>query len=115
MNVLGKILSYCGINCAECPAYLATQKNDAEEIKKVANEWSSDAMKFAPEELYCDGCINDGKLVSWAPKCDIRICCREKGLENCAYCIDYFCDKLKNTFDKSPSAKENLEEIRQNL
>ena len=115
MNVLAKMLSYCGINCAECPAYLATQKNDAEEIKKIAKEWSSDAMKFVPEELYCDGCINDGKLVRWAPKCDIRICCREIGLKNCGYCDDYICDKLKNTFDKSPSAKENLEEIRKML
>jgi len=110
-----KILSYCGINCAECPAYLATRKNDAEEIKKIANEWSNDELKFTPEEIYCEGCSNDGKLFNWAPNCDIRICCVDKKLENCAYCDNYICDILKNSLDKSPSAKENLEEIRQKI
>jgi len=112
---MGKILSYCGINCVECPAYLATQKNDDEEIKKIANEWSSDAMKFTPEEIYCDGCCKEGRHFSWVPNCDIRICCIEKKLENCAYCEGYICDILKNSLDKSPSAKQNLEEIRQKL
>lgn len=112
---MSKLISYCGINCAECPAYLATQKNDAEEIKKIANEWSNDTMKFTPEEIYCEGCSNDGRLFSWAPKCDIRICCKSKNLENCAYCVDFICDKLKNSLEKAPSAKENLEEIRRNL
>jgi len=112
---MGKILSSCGINCAECPAYLATQKNDEEEIKKIANEWSSDAMKFTPEEIYCDGCCNEGRHFSWVPNCDIRICCTEKKLENCADCESYICEILKNSLDKSPSAKQNLEEIRQKL
>ncbi|NVM18419.1 MAG: DUF3795 domain-containing protein [Candidatus Lokiarchaeota archaeon] len=112
---MGKMLSYCGINCTECPEYLATQKNDEKEIKKIANQWSSDAMKFTPEEIYCDGCSNEGKLFNWAPKCDKRICCIDKKLENCAYCGDYICSILKNSLDKSPSAKQNLEEIKQNL
>ena len=112
---MGKILSYCGINCGECPAYLATQKNDTEEIKKISTEWSSDEMKFTPEEIYCDGCSNDGKLFSWAPNCDIRICCTNKKLKNCAYCDDYICDTLKKSLERSPSAKENLEEVRRNL
>jgi len=112
---MGKMLSYCGINCAECPAYLATQKNDEEEIKKIANEWSSDEMKFTSEEIYCDSCRKEGRHFSWVPNCDIRICCTEKKLENCAYCESYICSILKNSLDKDPNAKQNLEEIRQKL
>jgi len=110
-----KIIAYCGINCSECPAYLATQKDDYSEIKKVAKEWSSESMSFKPEEIYCDGCNNDDRIFSWCNECPIRSCCREREFENCAYCEDYFCDNLKNTFDKTPSAKERLDEIRKHL
>lgn len=109
-----KIIAYCGINCSECPAYLATQKNDLKWLKKVAKEWSSESMTFKPEEICCDGCSKDRRLFSWCSECPIRSCCREKGFENCAYCKDYGCDNLKMTFDKTPSAKERLDEIRKN-
>ena len=112
---MGKMLSYCGINCGECPAYLATKKNDEEEINKIASEWSSVAMKFSPEEIYCDGCSNEKRHFSWVPNCDIRICCTEEKLENCAYCEDFICEILKNSLEKDPNAKLNLEEIRQKL
>ena len=112
---MDKILSHCGINCAEYPAYLATQKNDAEEIKKIAKDWSSDAMKFKPEEIYCDGCCKDGRHFSWVDNCDIKKCCIDKKLENCAYCDDYICDILKNSLDRDSNAKQNLEEIRKYL
>jgi len=110
-----KIIAYCGIYCSECPAYLATQKDAYEEIKKVANEWSSEAMLFKPEEVWCDSCSSEGKHFSWCGECPIRSCCREKGHENCAYCDDYPCDNLKNTFDRTPSAKERLDKIQKGL
>jgi hypothetical protein len=110
-----KIIAYCGINCSECPAYLATQKDDLEEIKKVAKEWSSEEMPFKPEDIYCDGCTSEDRIFSWCSECPIRSCSRNKGLENCAYCDDYFCDHLKMTFDRTPSAKERLDKIRENI
>ncbi|MBN1875577.1 MAG: DUF3795 domain-containing protein, partial [Anaerolineae bacterium] len=36
---MDKIIAYCGLNCAECPAYLATQANDMEALEHVAEEW----------------------------------------------------------------------------
>lgn len=110
-----EIIAYCGINCAECPAYLATQKEDHEEIKKIAKKWSSEPMSFKPEEIYCDGCTSEGRHFSWCSECPIRSCSQERGLENCAHCDEYFCDDLKNSFDRTPSAKERLDEIRKNL
>ena len=110
-----KIIAYCGINCSECPAYIATQSGDLKEIKKVAKLFSCESMSFKPEDIYCDGCNQDGKTFSWCSECPIRSCCRENGYENCAYCDEYFCDNLKMTFDKTPSAKERLDEIRKKI
>lgn len=112
---MDKIIAYCGLNCSECPAYLATQKDDYEEIKKIAKEWSNELMSFKPEDIYCDGCNMEGRIFSWCGECDIRICCRDKQIENCAYCEDYYCDYLKKPFENDPSAKERLDEIRENL
>jgi hypothetical protein len=112
---MNRIIAYCGINCSECPAYLATQKDDKKEIKKIAENWSSESMSFKPEEIYCDGCNVEGRHFSWCENCDIRICCKEKQFPNCAYCEDFICDKLKNSLEKDPSAKQNLEEIRNTL
>ncbi|MHA2391440.1 MAG: DUF3795 domain-containing protein [Promethearchaeota archaeon] len=110
-----KIIAYCGLNCSDCSAYKATQKDDYPEIKKVAKQWSNETMSFKPEEIYCDGCNIDRRLFSWCNDCPTRKCCRDKQIENCAYCEDYFCDNLKLTFDNDPSAKERLDEIRKKL
>lgn len=110
-----KLIAYCGIDCSECPAYLATQSGDIKTIRKVAKEWSSDSMTFEPEEIRCEGCNQDGIVFIWCRECPIRSCCRGKGYENCAYCEDYDCDNLKMTFEKTPSAKKRLDEIKRNL
>lgn len=110
-----KIIAYCGLNCSECPAYIATQKNDFVEIKKVAEQWSNEEMSFKSEEIYCDGCKSDQRVFSWCNECPTRKCCRNKKLENCAYCEDYSCNNLKLTFDNDPTAKERLDEIKKKL
>ena len=106
------MIVYCGLNCMECPAYIATQKDDREELEKIAKKWSNEKMSFAAEDIYCDGCNSEERIFVWCKDCDIRNCCIQKGFENCAYCDDYVCDKLKNTFDADSSTRKNLEEIR---
>jgi len=108
-------IAFCGINCSECPAYIATQKKDSKEIEKIAKIWSNDSLSFNPDEIYCDGCISKGKHFSWCKNCDIKNCCEENGLQNCAYCDDYACEMLKMNFDKVPEAKERLDIIRKKL
>ena len=55
--------------------------------------------------------------------CEIKKCCIEKKIENCAFCDDYACEMLENAFkfmcevfemgiDGVPEAQNNLEEIR---
>jgi RecJ-like exonuclease len=113
---MDKMIAYCGIVCSECPAYLATQKDDDAERKKVAELWSKQ-YNFAikPEDVNCDGCTSKGKrLVNYCNVCEIRKCGKGKRIENCAYCDDYACDKLTKFWANAPHAKASLEKIRKN-
>jgi len=39
----------------------------------------------------CVGCLQGGGM----PRCEIRSCCKEKGLKNCYFCTDFVkCEKL---------------------
>jgi len=105
---MSKMIAFCGITCTDCKAFVATQQNDDAKKKKIAEEW-----KMKPEEVDCDGCMNPNgrKNIYWST-CEIRKCGTEKEVENCAYCIDYACEKLGKFHEQSPKAKKTLEEIR---
>ena len=38
--------AYCGLDCSECPVYLATIRKNTDEQIKLANEYSTDVTKF---------------------------------------------------------------------
>jgi hypothetical protein len=53
-----EIVAYCGLVCTECPAYVATQKNDNQARAKVAEEWSKQFQhNFKTEDINCNGCL----------------------------------------------------------
>jgi len=112
-----KVIAYCGLVCSECPAFIATQKNDYEEKVKVAKTWSEMfKSEIKPEDINCDGCLaKTENHFSYCSTCEIRICASEKNLKNCAYCDDYPCKKLSDFFKAVPEAKTNLEEIRKSF
>ena len=54
-----KMIAYCGLVCTECPAYIATQADDKEALKRVAAQWSKDFnAPFTAEDCLCDGCTS---------------------------------------------------------
>ncbi|MFW9948008.1 MAG: DUF3795 domain-containing protein [Candidatus Odinarchaeota archaeon] len=114
---MSKIIAYCGLNCSDCPAYIATQNNDTIKLKEIAKKWSNEKMQFNANDILCDGCHSDDRIFQWCKECDIKSCAREKGLKNCAYCGDYPCELLNNAFGKNidSSAKQNLDNIRKNI
>jgi len=111
------MISYCGLQCHKCPAFLATKKDDDNERKKVAEEWSKHYKSdIKPEHINCLGCTSgEDPIFQYCRVCEIRKCAREKGLENCAYCDDYACEKLNDFFKMVPEAMVTLENIRLNL
>jgi len=114
---MGRMIAYCGIICSECPAFRATQKDDDNKRKKVAEMWSKQFnAEFKPEDINCDGCLSEsGRLFNYCMICGIRKCGREKGVKNCAYCDDYACETLNKFIGNVPEAKTTLEEIRRTL
>lgn len=110
-----RLLAFCGIDCKECPAYIATQQDDQEQLKKTAEGWSTPESKLTPEDIICDGCLfQEKRLASFTSECPVRSCAIEKHIENCGLCDDYPCGNLEKVwnFIKTPEAKERLDEIR---
>jgi hypothetical protein len=111
---MDKMIAYCGIVCTECPAFIATQENDDAKRKEVAEMWSKQyKMAVKPEDINCDGCNSDSqRILGYCSVCEIRKCGQGKGVENCAHCDEYACEKLTKFIAMVPHARETLEEIR---
>ena len=109
-----KMIAYCGILCSECPAYVATQKNDDTKRKEVAELWSKQyGMTMKPEDVNCDGCTSQSQRhIGYCNICEIRNCGKGKQVVNCAYCDDYGCQKLTTFWTNAPHAKASLENVR---
>ncbi|MHC4258922.1 MAG: DUF3795 domain-containing protein [Planctomycetota bacterium] len=119
---MDEIIGYCGLNCCTCPIYVATRETDDEKRHKMRTEIAEQirkhyGTKYKPEQITgCDGCkTQGGRLFAGSNNCHIRKCARPKGIENCAHCSEYACDKLKEFFVKYPDAKTRLDVIRSAL
>jgi hypothetical protein len=110
----GKKIAVCGLDCSECPAFIAHQNNDNELRVKTAGEWSKMyEHNFTPEDINCVGCVGaEGVQVGFCSVCETRACGLKNAVANCALCPDYACDRLIKFFATAPAAKKNLEEIR---
>lgn len=110
-----QIIACCGLTCTECPGYLATQQGDEAALEKAAAEWSVEyGGEISAADVRCDGCLSvEGPWMSHCAVCKIRACAIERGLENCAACEDYACEKLSEFFGFVPAAKETLDRLRE--
>jgi aminoglycoside phosphotransferase (APT) family kinase protein len=71
------------------------------------------------EDCVCDGCLDDGcregRRIGYCRTCAVRACAIARGLENCAHCADYGCEKLVVCFEHSAETKVVLDRVRQSL
>jgi hypothetical protein len=111
-----KIIAFCGIDCAQCDGYKATQANDEDWKERIAAQWreqfnSPDINVLA---VTCDSCLSkDGRLGSYCKVCDIRACGIEHQVANCAACAEYAaCEKIAHFAEIAPQAKANLDALR---
>lgn len=108
-----EILAFCGLTCTECPAYLATQNDNDEERRGVAETWSQQYNSdINPEDINCDGCHpGHTQYFHHCSECDIPARGVAREVENCAYCDDYFCDGLERFLGLVPAAQTRLDSI----
>jgi hypothetical protein len=110
----GEMLAYCGLDCSECKAYIAKQTDDDDLRMKTAEEWSRPDYPVSPEDINCDGCKSEtGELWKWCLSCEVRACAGERGVETCAHCNEFGCDKLEKFLKMSgEELRKKLKEIR---
>ncbi len=114
---MGKMIAFCGTVCTECPAFLATKTDDADERKKIAELWAKQYnADIKPEDINGEGCMAEGgEIFGYCNVCEIRKCGQEKSLKNCAYCDEYVCEKLNKFFEIAPDGRATLDEIKKGL
>lgn len=115
--IMNENLAYCGLDCAECPAYIAMMTNDDELRQTTAEKWNNPDFPVSLEDISCVGCKTEGEEhFKWCDKCSVRACASERNVETCAHCDDYVCDKLEEWLSfAGEEAKDRLEKIRSSL
>lgn len=88
------ILTRCGYRCDLCLAYAPNVDKHPENRQLLSDGWFRYfGFRLAPETIRCDGCMaEDPDLIDTA--CPVRPCVIERGLDNCAKCEDFVCDRL---------------------
>lgn len=107
------LIAPCGIDCAVCDAYIATQTNNADLKQKLADNFKKQFGKdvsFA--ELDCDGCPSEGRHIGFCSQCAIRACAFGKGYATCAQCSDFPCEKGSFIWTTNSQSKATLEALK---
>ena len=88
---MDEMIGYCGYRCHLCGA---RSENPAVR-QKLVDGWKKifGHEQYTAENVRCEGCKSDGKIAD--SECKVRPCAREKGVETCAECDEFPCDKLK--------------------
>jgi hypothetical protein len=110
-----KLIAYCGLNCAECDAYTATQNNDQALREKTAEKWTKMYnFNFSPEMINCTSCQGSGVKVGHCLQCEVRKCSSGKDIVNCGACGDFKDCKIINDFlSHVPDKNQLLENLGQ--
>ena len=114
---MNKMISFCGLLCNECGAFIATKNDDDKKRAEVAQLWSKHySSNLKAEDINCDGCTSSSnRLFGHCKVCEIRKCGKQKGIANCACCSEYPCEKLGTFFKVVPEARSRLDEVRSEL
>jgi hypothetical protein len=94
------MLGYCGVNCAECPAYQGTVGSKMELLEKASQVFGNGA--HSAKEWVCLGCTpaDQAFLAKPCAACEMRTCAIAKGVQNCAACADYeSCQRIQKILE----------------
>ena len=116
-----RIIAYCGIDCAKCPAYRfprlgeklhlkglfqamlrkgiewAWKRIDQNSETRIQNAESSGKRKDT--YIICDGCTTiDARCLKPCLECAVRCCAMEMGVAHCALCDKFPCERLQGVW-----------------
>lgn len=89
-----KMIGYCGYNCHLC----AARSDDPEVRQKLVDGWRKiyGHEHYTVENVHCVGCRAEGHHADL--ECKARPCAVERGVDSCAACDDFPCDKVRHLF-----------------
>ena len=107
----GEMKSCCGIDCQICEAYIGTVTRNENLKRRVAKRWTElYQTRCRGEDVHCLGCRSLGKRGVYCEGfCRVQPCCVERGVETCAECSQFPCDKVREIFKNFPDARHRLE------
>jgi hypothetical protein len=93
----------CGLDCFNCPAYLAN--NDPDLRSSIAHR-----LQLPIEAAACDGCRNAHGVIAFlgdSKPCAVFACTARQGIAFCGDCGDFPCDRLHPYADKAALRPHN--------
>jgi len=111
-----KYACYCGLTCENCAVKVKVEPAARvlyDEMKKAGFE---EVISFIPGGdgfwPFLKGMAQDGVCVSCKemggdPGCSIRLCAKGKGVDMCAFCEEYPCEKLTAFFGRNPVVEQD--------
>ena len=106
-----KYTCYCGLYCENCAVKTKVEPAARKLFYEMKKAGFEEVINFIPggdgfwpflKALATDGACVSCKDGSGDPGCAIRICAKDKGVDMCAFCQDYPCDKLTGFFNRNP-------------
>ncbi len=92
-------ISFCGDICSLCPRFIATQKNDENELTRVAELWFKLGFRdtiVSNDEIRCNGCTKERYCAHSINSCEFL-----DDKKNCGECDHFPCDKIAAVFEKT--------------
>jgi hypothetical protein len=119
-------IAYCGLDCSGCDVFRATAFDDDGLRQAYADKvFKQFKVEIEPGKVNCYGCRDERPKSGYCAMCQVRQCAIDRGLENCATCEDYGCEKLQKVHaamlnvgkavDGVATASLNLQRIRGEL
>jgi hypothetical protein len=88
------ILSRCGYRCDLCLAYQPNIAAHPENAQLLSDGWFTYfGFRIPAEKINCPGCLSDS-VETLDTGCPVRPYVTGRGLDICASCTDYACEKL---------------------
>ena len=89
-------IAFCGVDCWECPARVATLKDDWFARRELAAEWTTCDYPVMAEDINCEGCQpGSDVLFIFCRECEIRLCGINRKVQTCASCSGFPCERIE--------------------